>query len=206
MKAPTAACASADGAFVVTKDKKNPGPRADRGSKAGSDRGNRHRERFSEWVSRPVRAQAIGGVPEGARRLREDHPQRGTQRFLRTRSREATRTPKAARIMDNMEIRSAFARGCRMERVRAPGRARGRRRHQQARGLGTYKGTGNRNPFHIISGLDGRSHGTRKELVSISTVAAPDFVADAPGLPRKAPVILMERFAGPTPDCETRRR
>ena len=35
MKAPSAACASADGAFVVTKDKKNPGPRADRGSKAG---------------------------------------------------------------------------------------------------------------------------------------------------------------------------
>ena len=87
-----------------------------------------------------------------------------------------------------------------MERVRAPGRARGRRRHQQARGLGTYKGTGNRNPFHIISGLDGRSRGTRKELVSISTVAAPDFVADAPGLPRKAPVILMERFAGLTPE------
>ena len=71
MKAPSAACASADGAFVVTKDKKNPGPRA--------DRGNRHRERFSEWVSRPVRAQAIGGVPEGARRLRDDHPQRGTE-------------------------------------------------------------------------------------------------------------------------------
>ena len=35
MKAPSAACASADGAFVVTKDKKNPRPRADRGSKAG---------------------------------------------------------------------------------------------------------------------------------------------------------------------------
>ena len=80
-----------------------------------------------------------------------------------------------------------------MERVRAPGRARGRRRHQQARGLGTYKGTGNRNPFHIISGLDGRPRGTRKELVSISTVAAPDFVADALGLPGKAPVILMVR-------------
>ena len=91
-----------------------------------------------------------------------------------------------------------------MERVRAPGRARGRRRHQQARGLGTYKGTGNRNPFHIISGLDGRSHGTRKELVSISTVAAPDFVADALGLPRKAPVILMERFAGLTPERFTK--
>ena len=91
-----------------------------------------------------------------------------------------------------------------MERVRAPGRARGRRRHQQARGLGTYKGTGNRNPFHIISGLDGRSRGTRKELVSISTVAAPDFVADALGLPRKAPVILMERFAGLTPERFTK--
>lgn len=57
----------------------------------------------------------------------------------------------------------------------------------------TYKGTGNRNPFHIISGLDSRPSGTRKELVSISTVAAPDFVADALGLPRKAPVILMVR-------------
>ena len=57
----------------------------------------------------------------------------------------------------------------------------------------TYKGTGSRNPFHIISGLDGRPRGTRKELVSISTVAAPDFVADALGLPRKAPVILMVR-------------
>ena len=77
-----------------------------------------------------------------------------------------------------------------MERVRAPGRARGRRRH--------------RNPFHIISGLDGRPRGTRKELVSISTVAAPDFVADAPGLPRKAPVILMERFAGLTPERFTK--
>ena len=57
----------------------------------------------------------------------------------------------------------------------------------------TYKGTGNRNPFHIISGLDSRPSGTRKELVSISTVVAPDFVADALGLPRKAPVILMVR-------------
>lgn len=46
--------------------------------------------------------------------------------------------------------------------------------------------------------------GTRKELVSISTVAAPDFVADAPGLPRKAPVILMERFAGLTPERFTK--
>lgn len=68
----------------------------------------------------------------------------------------------------------------------------------------TYKGTGNRNPFHIISGLDGRPRGTRKELVSISTVAAPDFVADALGLPRKAPVILMERFAGLTPERFTK--
>ena len=68
----------------------------------------------------------------------------------------------------------------------------------------TYKSTGNRNPFHIISGLDGRPRGTRKELVSISTVAAPDFVADALGLPRKAPVILMERFAGLTPERFTK--
>ena len=60
-------------------------------------------------------------------------------------------------------------------------------------GSGTYVSTGNRNPFHIISGLDSRPSGTRKELVSISTVAAPDFVAGALGLPRKAPVILMVR-------------
>ena len=44
----------------------------------------------------------------------------------------------------------------------------------------TYKSTGNRNPFHIISGLDGRPRGTRKELVSISTVAAPEKGARHP--------------------------
>ncbi len=57
----------------------------------------------------------------------------------------------------------------------------------------TYKGTGSTNAFHIISGLDGRPRGSRKDLMSISTVAAPDFVADALGLPRKSPVLLMVR-------------
>lgn len=57
----------------------------------------------------------------------------------------------------------------------------------------TYKGTGSRNPFHIISGMDGKPRGTRKELVSLSSVAPPDFVADALRISRKTPVILMVR-------------
>ena len=61
------------------KIKRTPDQERTGAAKPAADWGNRHRERFSEWVSRPVRAQAIGGVPEGARRLRDDHPQRGTE-------------------------------------------------------------------------------------------------------------------------------
>lgn len=57
----------------------------------------------------------------------------------------------------------------------------------------TYKGTGNRNPFHIISGMDGKPRGTRKELVSLSSVVPPGFVSDALLVPRGKPVLLMVR-------------
>lgn len=57
----------------------------------------------------------------------------------------------------------------------------------------TYKGTGSRNPFHIISGMDGKPRGTRKELVSLSSVVPPGFVSDALLVPRGKPVLLMVR-------------
>ena len=76
MKAPSAACASADGAFVVTKDKKNPRPRADRGSKAGCRpgqpaQGTIFRMGF-EACARPSDWRRT-------RRRAQDHPQRGTE-------------------------------------------------------------------------------------------------------------------------------
>ena len=41
----------------------------------------------------------------------------------------------------------------------------------------TYRGTGSWNQFHIFSDIDGKPRGTRKELMSISVVVPPDYVA-----------------------------
>ncbi|EJW99760.1 transcriptional regulator, GntR family, partial [gut metagenome] len=57
----------------------------------------------------------------------------------------------------------------------------------------TYKDTGNWNQFHIFTDINGKPRGTRKELVSISTVVPPDFVAEGLNIPLKTPVILMVR-------------
>ena len=91
MKAPSAACASADGAFVVTKDKKNPGPRADRGSKAGCRPGQPAQgtifrmgfeacARPSDWRRTRRRAQASrGSSAERHAALLENGKQRGNK-------------------------------------------------------------------------------------------------------------------------------
>ena len=91
MKAPSAACASADGVFVVTKDKKNPGPRADRGSKAGCRPGQPAQgtifrmgfeacARPSDWRRARRRAQASrGSSAERHAALLENGKQRGNK-------------------------------------------------------------------------------------------------------------------------------
>lgn len=91
MKAPSAACASADGAFAVTKDKKNPGPRADRGSKAGCRPGQPAQgtifrmgfeacARPSDWRRARRRAQASrGSSAERHAALLENAKQRGNK-------------------------------------------------------------------------------------------------------------------------------
>lgn len=57
----------------------------------------------------------------------------------------------------------------------------------------TYKGTGSSNQFQIFSDIDGKPRGSRKELIALSTVPAPDFVADTLGLAHKTPLLLMVR-------------
>ena len=57
----------------------------------------------------------------------------------------------------------------------------------------TYKNTGSANQFQIFSDIDGKPRGSRKELIALSTVPAPNFVADALGLPHKTPLLLMVR-------------
>lgn len=57
----------------------------------------------------------------------------------------------------------------------------------------TYKGTGSSNQFQIFSDIDGKPRGSRKELIALSTVPAPDFVADALGLAHNTPLLLMVR-------------
>ena len=57
----------------------------------------------------------------------------------------------------------------------------------------SHRETGSWNQFHLFTDLDGKPRGSRKELVSIKTVVAPDFVADAMKIAQKTPLLLMVR-------------
>lgn len=57
----------------------------------------------------------------------------------------------------------------------------------------TYRGTGSWNQFHIFSDIDGKPRGTRKELMSISVVVPPDYVAKDLLIAPETPVLLMVR-------------
>ena len=57
----------------------------------------------------------------------------------------------------------------------------------------SYRETGCWNQFHLFTDLDGKPRGSRKELISLKNVVAPDFVADAMRIEQKTPLLLMVR-------------